>query len=256
MLSVQHLTASYSGIEALRDVSVEVGRGEMVALIGPNGAGKSTLLNCLSGIVVPKSGSVKLEDVEMVGRRAAQISRSGLLHVPEGRQILADLTVEENLLLGQLALGGRSRYWDLERVGSLFPILVKRRMQRAGSLSGGEQQMLAIGRALMGAPKVLLLDEPSLGLSPIMADLVFAALKELNAEGLTILLVEQNARRALSATSRAYVLERSRIVHQGASAALADDPRVIDHYLGAPTGGQAKLSGRGPEPKPKDEEGD
>jgi branched-chain amino acid transport system ATP-binding protein len=233
MLGVNRLTASYSGIEALRSVSLGVERGEMVALIGPNGAGKSTLLNCLSGIVAAKTGSVKLEGVEMLGRRPAQISRTGLLHVPEGRQILADLTVEENLQLGQLALGGRSPDWDLDRVRRLFPILGQRRTQRAGSLSGGEQQMLAIGRALMGAPKVLLLDEPSLGLSPIMADVVFAALRGLNAEGLTVLLVEQNARRALDVTTRAYVLEQGRIVREGQSASLASDPRVIEHYLGA-----------------------
>ena len=182
MLKVSDLTASYSGIQALRSVSLEAAAGEMVALIGPNGAGKSTLLNCLSGIVMPRSGSILLEGEELAGRRAAQISRRGLLQVPEGRQILFDLTVEENLLLGQLALGGRTPTWSLERVGELFPILLERRAQRAGSLSGGQQQMLAVGRALMGAPRMLLLDEPSLGLSPIMADTVFSALSALTAK--------------------------------------------------------------------------
>ena len=235
MLQVTNLTASYSGIRALRGVSLEVSAGEMVALIGPNGAGKSTLLNCLSGIVTPRSGSILLEGEELSGLRAARISRRGLLQVPEGRQILADLTVEENLLLGSLALGGREATWSLRRVGDLFPILTERRGQRAGSLSGGQQQMLAIGRALMGAPRMLLLDEPSLGLSPIMADTVFTALSALNGEGLTILLVEQNANRALNVTRRAYVLEQGRIVHAGGSAELAHDPQVIDHYLGAAT---------------------
>ena len=163
MLRVTSLEANYSGIRALRGVSLEVKTGEMVALIGPNGAGKSTLLNCLSGIVPPAAGSILLDGQECSGERPWTISRRGLLHCPEGRQILPEMTVLENLQLGLSALGTRPAAYPLERVYSLFPILEERAMQLAGSLSGGQQQMLAIGRALMGAPRLLLLDEPSLG---------------------------------------------------------------------------------------------
>ena len=232
MLAVRDLHANYSGIRALRGVSLDVAAGEMVALIGPNGAGKSTLLNCLSGIVPPATGSIRLDGGELAGVRPWTIARAGLLHVPEGRQILPELTVLENLMTGLSALGGRPATYPLERVHALFPILGERGGQRAGSLSGGQQQMLAIGRALMGAPRLLLLDEPSLGLAPVIVRQVFAALRALNAEGLTILLVEQNARLAFESTHRAYVLEQGRIVHAGVSRALADDPEVIAHYLG------------------------
>ena len=232
MLKISNLSASYGAITALHSVSLEVRKGEMVALLGANGAGKSTLLNCISGIVRSKRGGVVFKGTDLSDRRPATISRSGLLHVPEGRQILADLSVEENLLLGQLALGDRSATWDFTDVLELFPILRDRRRQMAGSLSGGEQQMLAIGRALMGAPELLLLDEPSLGLAPLIVDQVFAVLSRLNAEGLTILLVEQNARRALGVASRAYVLERGRIVRCDSAQVLRDDPEVVAYYLG------------------------
>ncbi len=232
MLEIKDLHAGYSGNEVLHGVSVNVPKGEMVAIIGPNGAGKSTLLNCISGILGTTSGTIKLEGRDITGEAAFKISRSGLLQVPEGRQILGELTVLENLQLGVTALHGRKPTHDLRRVYTLFPILEERGQQRAGSLSGGQQQMLAIGRALMGAPRVLLLDEPSLGLSPLLAKQVLNALRELNREGLTILLVEQNARAALRSTQHAFVLEQGRIVHQGASAELARDPDVIAHYLG------------------------
>jgi branched-chain amino acid transport system ATP-binding protein len=232
MLTVANLAVAYDGIAALRGIDLEVQQGEMVALIGPNGAGKSTLLNALSGVVRPRSGSIGFAGQPLAGLRPHRISRMGLLQVPEGRQILADLTVEENLQLGTLALGGRPPRHDLAAVRALFPILGERRRQLAGSLSGGQQQMLAIGRALMGAPDMLLLDEPSLGLAPLICAQVFAALATLNAEGLTILLVEQNATRALASTTRAYVLEQGRIVHEGASADLAADGRIAAHYLG------------------------
>ena len=238
MLCVERLAVSYDGIAALRGVDLEVRQGEMVALIGPNGAGKSTLLNALSGVVRPKSGQVSFAGRALSSLPPHRISRLGLLQVPEGRQILADLTVDENLLLGTLALGRRARRHDLAAIRALFPILDERRAQLAGSLSGGQQQMLAIGRALMGAPEMLLLDEPSLGLAPLICTQVFAALARLNAEGLTILLVEQNATRALAATSRAYVLEQGRIVTAGRSADLAADDRIVAHYLGT---GQLKL---------------
>jgi branched-chain amino acid transport system ATP-binding protein len=232
MLVVKDLHAQYSGIRALKGVSFHVDNGEMVALIGPNGAGKSTLLNCISGIVKPASGSIMLEGAELAGMPAFKVSRIGVLQSPEGRQVLADMTVLENLQVGAIALGDRKPTHTLERVYELFPILSERREQRAGSLSGGQQQMLAIGRALMGAPRILLLDEPSLGLAPVIVQQVFAALAQLKAEGMTILLVEQNAHQALRASDRAYVLEQGRFVHSGPSEVLANDPNVIALYLG------------------------
>ena len=232
MLEVKDLAAAYSGIEALRGVSLHIEAGEMVALIGANGAGKSTLLNCLSGTVRPKRGSIRFEGGEIAGVKPHKVARQGLLHVPEGRQILVELTVEENLLLGELARGTRASNYGLSDVYKLFPILEERRQQKGGTLSGGQQQMLAIGRALMGGPRLLLLDEPSLGLSPLITDQVFSALQALNAAGLTILLVEQNAHRALQATSRAYLLEHGEMAFQGQSADLINDEKVIAHYLG------------------------
>ena len=232
MLEITGLHAGYSGIEALRGVSLAVGAGEMTALIGPNGAGKSTLLNCISGLVAPTRGAIRFAGQDLAGNAAHRIARHGLLHVPEGRQILGDLSVIENLRLGETARAGRAATHGLDDIYALFPILAERAQQRAGSLSGGQQQMLAIGRALMGAPRLLLLDEPSLGLSPLLAKQVLASLRALNQAGLTILLVEQNARQALRSTGRAYVLEQGRIVHEGVSAVLARDPAVIAHYLG------------------------
>ena len=232
MLEIKDLHAGYSGNEVLHGVSLKVAKGAMVAIIGPNGAGKSTLLNCISGILGITGGSIKLEGGEIAGEAAFRISRAGLLQVPEGRQILGELTVLENLQLGVTALHGRKPTHDLRRIYALFPILEERSQQRAGSLSGGQQQMLAIGRALMGGPRLLLLDEPSLGLSPLVSKQVLNALRELNREGLTILLVEQNARAALRATQHAYVMEQGRIVHHGPSEELARDPDVIAHYLG------------------------
>ncbi len=235
MLEVVNLSASYSGIKALRNASLCVRKGEFVALIGPNGAGKSTLLNCLSGVVKPSGGSIRFQGEEMAGVAPWNIARKGLLQVPEGRQVLPNLTVRENLVLGATALSGRASTYSLERIHALFPILEERREQRAGSLSGGQQQMLAIGRSLMGAPRLLLLDEPSLGLAPVIVTQVFMALRALNDQGLTILLVEQNARQALLATDRAYVIEQSRVVHEGRSDDLATDPAIVAHYLGQST---------------------
>ena len=234
MLEISDLKASYSGIQALRGVSLKVLQGEMVALIGPNGAGKSTLLNCVSGHVRGQ-GSIRLEGEEMAGQTPWTISRRGLLHVPEGRQVFAEMTVLENLQLGATALRGRPAPYPLARVLQLFPILAERRTQSAGSLSGGQQQMLAIGRALMGGPRLLLLDEPSLGLAPLVVKQVFATLRKLNEDGLTILLIEQNAKQALDVTRRAYVIEQGRIVHSGASDVLANDPEIEAHYLGTGT---------------------
>jgi branched-chain amino acid transport system ATP-binding protein len=233
ILEVRDLHVAYRGIRALRGIDITVNEGEMVALIGPNGAGKSTLLNALSNMVRRASGTITFLGQDTRGLGAHQVARAGLLHVPEGRQILGDMTVYENLLMGQIARGQRQTIYDLDHVYDLFPVLKERASQIAGTLSGGQQQMLAIGRALMGGPRLLLLDEPSLGLSPIITDQVFAALTRLNAEGLTVLLVEQNAHRALAATSRAYVLNRGLIAHAGPSAALAADPAIIESYLGA-----------------------
>jgi branched-chain amino acid transport system ATP-binding protein len=232
MLEVKDLAAAYSGIEALRGVSLHIESGEMVALIGANGAGKSTLLNCLSGTVRARRGSVHFEGHNITGMKPHRVAREGLLQVPEGRQILVELTVEENLLLGELARGSRTSNYGLKDVYQLFPILEDRRTQKGGTLSGGQQQMLAIGRALMGGPRLLLLDEPSLGLSPLITDQVFEALRRLNGSGLTILLVEQNAHRALQATQRAYLLEHGELAFQGNSADLINDEKVIAHYLG------------------------
>jgi branched-chain amino acid transport system ATP-binding protein len=235
MLTVSGLSAGYSGIQALRSAALTVHEGEFVALIGPNGAGKSTLLNCLSGVVRPTGGSIRFQGGELVGTAPWNVARKGLLQVPEGRQILPNLSVRENLELGATARSGRTATHTLEQIHALFPILLERREQRAGSMSGGQQQMLAIGRALMGAPRLLLLDEPSLGLAPVIVIQVFQALKALNAQGLTILLVEQNARQALLATDRAYVIEQGRVVHEGRSDELARDPVIVSHYLGQGT---------------------
>jgi len=237
MLDVRDLVVSYSGIRAVREVSLSVLEGAMVALIGPNGAGKSSLLNAICGVLPAAAGSVTFAGVRVTGEPAYRVARRGLIQVPEGRRILGPLSVEDNLRLGAVAArrrGGDIK-GDLARVLTLFPKLAERRRQGAGSLSGGEQQMLAIGRALMGRPRMLLLDEPSLGLAPIVVKQVFEALAALSREGMTMLLVEQNAKAALAATSYAYVLEQGRVAHQGASAALAGDAVIVEHYLGQAT---------------------
>ena len=233
MLEVKNLQAGYRGIQALKGVSLSVAEGEMVAIIGANGAGKSTLLNSLSAIVPASGGQILFDGQDITGWPAHRVARAGLLQVPEGRQVLAEMTVLENLQLGALARGPRAAFYELDKVLALFPILAERMSQLAGTLSGGQQQMLAIGRALMGSPRVLLLDEPSLGLSPLLTQQVFQALTQLHAEGLTLVLVEQNAQRALASTQRAYVLERGLIAQQGVSRTLQDDPTIIEHYLGS-----------------------
>ena len=232
MLEIRDLAVSYRGIRALRGVSLSVGAGETVALIGPNGAGKSSLLNAVSGLVAKTGGSVALDGQDITRANPWNVAARGLLQVPEGRQVFPGMSVEENLLLGATALNGRPATWGLEQVYGIFPILREREGQMAGSLSGGQQQMLAIARGLMGGPRLLLLDEPSLGLAPVIVKQVFDALRSLKAGGLTILLVEQNARQALAASDRAYVLEQGRIVRSGASAELASDPAIIASYLG------------------------
>jgi branched-chain amino acid transport system ATP-binding protein len=232
MLEVSDLSVSYRGIRALRGVSLSVTKGETIALIGPNGAGKSSLLNAISGIVGKAGGRIVLDGRDITRDRPWDISAAGLLQVPEGRQVFADMSVRENLLLGATALAGRPVTYAEDDCYRVFPILRERQAQLAGSLSGGQQQMLAIARALMGGPRLLLLDEPSLGLAPVIVAQVFDALRGLKEAGLTILLVEQNARLALRASDRAYVLEQGRIVQSGRSADLARDPAVIASYLG------------------------
>jgi branched-chain amino acid transport system ATP-binding protein len=232
MLEIRDLDVHYRGIQALRGVGLKIAAGEIFALIGPNGAGKSSLLNALSGIV-PAHGEILFEGVPLGPLAAHQRARAGIVQVPEGRRVIAPLSVAENLELGRHAAGVRgSDKGDLERVHALFPVLAERRHQLSGSLSGGQQQMLAIGRALMGRPKLLLLDEPSLGLAPVIVQSVFKALAELNRAGLTILLVEQNARLALETANRAAVLEQGRIVHAGPARELSQDPVIADHYFG------------------------
>jgi branched-chain amino acid transport system ATP-binding protein len=234
VLDVVKLNAGYGAVSVLYDVSFQVKEGDKIAVIGPNGAGKSTLLNTLSGIVPPRAEKVDFDGRSLIGMAPYRISRLGLLQVPEGRQVIGPLSVEENLELGALAARDRKvdPHAEMLHVFRTFPRLEERRKQEAGSLSGGEQQMLAIGRAMMGKPRILLLDEPSLGLAPVIVDVVFDALTRLNREGLTLVLVEQNARRALEITDFAFVLEQGRIAHRGKSAALLHDPQIIDHYLG------------------------
>ncbi len=231
-LEVKDLAVHYAGIVALRGVSLTIRRGEIFALIGPNGAGKSSLVNAISG-VVRSSGSIRFDGRELNALAAYHRSRAGVIQVPEGRRVIAPMSVYENLELGREASSGRGQFEaELQRVYDLFPVLAERRKQLSGTMSGGQQQMLAIGRALMGQPKVLLLDEPSLGLAPVIIADVFKALRRLNAEGMTILLVEQNARLALQTAHRAAVLEQGRVVQQGVASELANDPVISDHYFG------------------------
>ena len=237
MIEIDNVTTTYDGIVAVNAVSLAVRAGQIVSLIGSNGAGKTTLLNTISGILRPQSGRIRFDGADITAQSPHRISRRGLLQVPEGRQILGPLSVAENLALGRLAARGRDDGRDeLEHVYALFPILRERRNLAAGQLSGGEQQMLALGRALMGRPRLLLLDEPSLGLAPTLVQQVFQTLATLHRDGLTILLVEQNARRAMELSDHTYVIEHGTIVRDGASAALRQDPAIISHYLGAGRG--------------------
>jgi branched-chain amino acid transport system ATP-binding protein len=230
-LRVEGLEVRYGAIQALRGVGFEVHAGEIVALIGSNGAGKSTLLRAVSGLIRPSAGRILLEGEDVTGRKPEAIVRLGCSHVPEGRRIFANLTVRENLQMGAYAKRG-SEAARMERVFTLFPRLCERLKQPAGTLSGGEQQMLAIGRALMAEPRLLLCDEPSLGLAPLLVQQIFAILCEINRQGTTVVLVEQNARQALRVAARAYVLETGTLALSGAAADLARDPRVRKAYLG------------------------
>ncbi|MDZ4806136.1 MAG: ABC transporter ATP-binding protein [Candidatus Eisenbacteria bacterium] len=233
LLKVRDLRVAYGGIQALRGVSLDVREGEIVTLIGANGAGKTTLLRSISGLIRPRSGSIQYTNCDLCREPAHRIVKRGLCHVPEGRMVFANLTVRENLQLGAyLRNDSREVAGDLESMYTLFPRLRERMSQSAGTLSGGEQQMLAIARALMGRPKVLLMDEPSLGLAPLLVQEIFRTIREINAAGMTILLVEQNAHMALSVAHRGYVLETGEIVLQGPARELASNEDVKKAYLG------------------------
>jgi branched-chain amino acid transport system ATP-binding protein len=232
-LRVQDLTAGYGGLPALHGVSLEVKRGEIVALVGANGAGKSTLLRAVAGLLQPRSGRIDLEGRRIDGRAAHEIVRSGIAYVPEGRHLFGRLTVLDNLLLGAFTYRDpRARARGLSEVTTLFPVLKDRAGQLAGTLSGGEQQMLAIARGLMSRPRLLLLDEPSLGIAPKLVSRIYEALAAINRGGLTLLLVEQNVRAALACASRAYVLQTGRMVREGPSAELLGSDLVRRAFLG------------------------
>lgn len=244
-LELRDVWTYYGPIPALRGVSLSVNEGEVVAVLGPNGAGKTTLLRTISGVLRPRRGSIALDGQRLDRLSPARIVRLGVVQVPEGRQLFPELTVAENLRMGAYARPRRERrriHKDLQRVFALFPVLKERLKQRAGTLSGGEQQMLAIARGLMARPRVLLLDEPSLGLAPALVTQLFQAIQELNRrEGLTVLLAEQNARQALRIAGRAYVLELGRVALEGPAQALQQDERVRQRYLGqAPSQGERR----------------
>jgi len=232
VLSLTGLHTFYGRIPALRALSLEVRAGEIVALIGANGAGKTTTLRTISGLIRPARGSITCYGANLVGLSPDAIVRKGVVHSPEGRRIFPRLTVLENLRLGAYARVDKDTSADFEMVLALFPRLKERLTQKGGTLSGGEQQMLAIGRALMAKPRILLLDEPSLGLSPILVDTIFAVIHDVNRRGVPILLIEQNARKALQVAHRGYVLETGSIVKSGAAQALLADDDVRKAYLG------------------------
>ncbi len=233
LLEVRNLSVHYGAICALHDVSFELSQGEIVTLIGANGAGKSTALRTVSGLVKPTAGSIRFADQELSTRAAHRIAGLGIAHVPEGRRPFANLTVRENLRLGAYLIKQRAQIdASLERAFKSFPRLKERLGQPAGTLSGGELQMLAMARGLMAQPKLMLLDEPSMGLSPLLVREIFSIIQEINRGGTTVLLVEQNAYMALSIAHRAYVLETGRVVLSGPAAQLRDDPKVKSAYLG------------------------
>ena len=231
MLKIEDIHVYYGAIHAVKGISFEVNDGEIVALIGANGAGKSTILKTISGLMHPRSGSITFDGQQIAHMDAHKLVHRGLAHVPEGRRIFLQMTVQENLEMGAYTQKDVSKE-DLERMFTLFPRLKERRKQIAGTLSGGEQQMLAMSRALMSHPKLLMLDEPSMGLAPILVDQIFDITKELHAAGTTILLVEQNATKALKLADRAYVLETGRITLSGTGAELAQSDEVRKAYLG------------------------
>ena len=233
MLAVEGLTVAYGGLTALAEVSLAVRAGQFVSIVGPNGAGKTTLFKAISGTVRPRGGRIRFEDQDLLAVPPAERAHFGIAHVPEGRQVFASMTVLENLEMGAYPQSGR-RAWakNLERIFALFPILAERRAQPAGTLSGGEQQMLAIGRGIASSPRLLMLDEPSMGLAPVVADLIFERIGELHRDGLTILLVEQRVAEAVQSCDFGYVLEAGRVALKGSHQTLLADDRIRTVYLG------------------------
>ncbi|QED49218.1 ABC transporter ATP-binding protein [Cytobacillus dafuensis] len=233
MLKVDQIDVFYGNIQALKGVSLEVNEGEIVTLIGANGAGKSTLLKTLSGLIKPKNGFIQYLGDSIGGKPAQAIVKAGISQVPEGRRVFANMTVEENLELGAfLRKDSKEIHKDIQKVYETFPRLLERRKQLSGTLSGGEQQMLAMGRAVMARPKLLLLDEPSMGLAPLMVKTIFQIIEDINRNGTTILLVEQNAHMALSIANRAYVIETGRVTVSGTAAELQASEEIKKAYLG------------------------
>jgi branched-chain amino acid transport system ATP-binding protein len=233
MLKVDNINVYYGAIHALKGISVEVAEGEIVTLIGANGAGKSTILRTVSGLLKPRTGTIEFEGKKIAGMPAQEIVKLGICQVPEGRRIFANMTVLENLELGAyIRSDSKGIADDMQAVFKRFPRLLERKSQVAGTLSGGEQQMLAMGRALMGRPRLLLMDEPSMGLAPLLVKEIFSIIKEINASGTTILLVEQNAHMALSIAHKAYVLETGRITLVGTAKELSESEAVRKAYLG------------------------
>ncbi|HEY0380106.1 MAG TPA: ABC transporter ATP-binding protein [Pyrinomonadaceae bacterium] len=233
MLTIENISVNYGAIEALTDVSLHVGQGEVVTLIGANGAGKTTTLRTITGLLEPTEGRILFEGEEIQGVATHRLVARGISMSPEGRGVFANLSVRENLQMGAYLKRNRAEIAeDMEHAFQMFPRLKERESQKAGTLSGGEQQMLAISRALMSRPRLLLLDEPSLGLAPLVVHTIFEAIEEIRSKGTTILLVEQNAHAALKHSDRAYVLETGKIVMEGPSADLAADPRIKEAYLG------------------------
>ncbi|MBO2537448.1 ABC transporter ATP-binding protein [Rummeliibacillus suwonensis] len=232
ILEIDHINTYYGGIHALRGITLDVGQGEIVTLIGSNGAGKSTTLKSVSGLVKVKSGSIKFKNQDITNKPAHETTLLGMAHVPEGRRIFSNLTVKENLLMGAFSVKKKNVIEErIERVYDYFPILKERLNQKGGTMSGGEQQMLAIGRALMMKPEVLMLDEPSMGLAPIIVEKIFHIIDQLNQDGMTILLVEQNAYQALSIANRGYVIQNGEIVLSGKGHDLIENDEIREAYL-------------------------
>jgi branched-chain amino acid transport system ATP-binding protein len=232
LIALERLQVAYGGIRAVKGIDLAVEPKETVCLIGANGAGKTTTLKAITGLVRPAAGRIVYDGDDIAGKRVHEIARRGLALVPEGRGVFAQLTIEENLAMGAFSRADGGVAADVERVFGLFPRLKERRRQTGGTLSGGEQQMLAIGRALMSRPKLLLLDEPSMGLAPLMVEKIFEVIRQIAAEGVTLLLVEQNARLALEASHRAYVLEGGLVTLSGPARELLGDARIREAYLG------------------------
>ncbi|MBX9911881.1 MAG: ABC transporter ATP-binding protein [Beijerinckiaceae bacterium] len=232
MLEVENLVAGYGGADVLRGIGLSVSAGEIVAVLGANGVGKTTLNRAISGLIRPSSGNIRFLGYDIAGKGPPAIVAAGLIHVPEGRRIFPNMSVRDNLILGSYRRGKPARAANLERMFALFPRLRERTGQLAGTLSGGEQQMLAIGRGLMAEPKLLILDEPSLGLSPLLVEEMFSLIGRIAADGLAVLLVEQNVIQSLELASRAYVMENGRVVVSGAAADIAADPALKHAYLG------------------------